>query len=107
MSGIDKTLKLIIRDKINEDLLESVIPTVDCILDSGCKWYDNDDESANKIVECIYEHVNYSDYTSDEFEYVLRWIIYLCGLKYAYLMGLLKEDKNGNILIPKDWIKNE
>lgn len=96
----------IIRDKVNNDLLNGVIPAVDCILNSECKWYSNDDESANEIADCMYEYIDYSDYTSDEFEYVLRWIIYFCGVKYAYNSGLLKKDDNGSIRVPKEWTKN-
>ena len=105
MSNINENLRLIVRDKVNEDLLEHIIPTVDCILDSGCKWYGDDDASADQIAECMHSHFDYSDYTLDEFEYALRWIIYLCGLKYAYALGLLKEDKDGSIHLPKSWIK--
>jgi len=103
--NIDESLRLIIRDKVNRALFEGVIPTVDCILDTGCQWYGDDEESAEQIADCMREHVDYSDYTADEFEYVLRWITYLCGLKCAYLLGVLKEDENGHIHIPKDWTK--
>ena len=105
MCNIDEDLRLIIRDKVSENLLDYVIPIVNCILDSGCKWYSDDDLSASQIVECIHARIDYSDYTSDEFEYLLRWILYLCGIKYAYSMGLLKEDNDGHIYIPKDWVK--
>ena len=61
MSDIDDSLKLIIRDKINDDLLENIIPTVDCIIATGCKWYGDDDEFAAQIADCMHEHVDYSD----------------------------------------------
>ena len=104
-ANIDEYIKYIVRDKSSEALIESIIPIVDCILESGCKWYGNDEESAEQIAECMCCHLDYSDFTSDEFEYALKWVNYFCALKYAYINGLLKEDEEGHLHVPKEWIE--
>ena len=100
---IDGINDLVVRAKIQDSLLESVLPVVDCIFENDCEWYGDDDKSADQIAGCLHEYIDYSDYTEDEFEFVLRWLNYFCAIKYAYMHNLLKEDEKGCLNIPKAW----
>lgn len=71
-----------IRDKIREELTHNAQKVVDCIFEKKCKWYDEKDKSAEQIADCMIEHLDLSEYTSDEFEWALEVIHLLCGIQY-------------------------
>ncbi len=81
----DLQYNLVIRENVKSSLNEVISDIVDCILNQGCTFWDNRDESADQIAECMFKHVDYSRWTGDEFEYACQLINYCCAMKLAFI----------------------
>jgi len=94
---------LIVRDWVVKDIRSKVLDVTDCILEQGCKFWQDDDQSAEEIADCLVNHLEISEWTDDEFEYAVRVINFFCALKFAYINGLLQEDNQGTLNVPARW----
>lgn len=91
---------LIVRDEVAQVIFKNVARIVEEIFFTNCKWYEEGDESAQQLVDCIYKYIDYSNFTADEFEYLIKYVVYLCALKYLYICKVLKIDDEGEVKIP-------
>lgn len=98
--------KLIVREWMTDAVRSKALDITDCILDRGCKFWQEDEDSAEEIADCLIEHVDIQEWTDDEFEYAIRLVNYFCALKFAYINGILKEDADGHLKVPDKW-KND
>jgi len=94
---------LIVRDRVVKDIRSKILDVTNCILEQGCKFWQDDDKSAEEIAGCLVHHLDISEWTEDEFEYAVRVVNFFCALKLAHINGLLKKDEDGTINIPHDW----
>ena len=97
---------LIVRDGVVNSVQSKLLEITDCILDQQCKFWQDDDKSAEQIADCLIAHIDIEEWTEDEFEYAVRLVNFFCCLKLAYVKGLLKEDKNGHLRVPDKWKKD-
>lgn len=95
--------ELIVRDWVVDSIRSHVLKIVDCIINCGCKFWQDDDASAAEIAECIVSSVDINEWTEDEFEYAVRAVNYFSTLKFLFVNGVLQENIDGDIHIPEIW----
>jgi len=97
--------QLIVRDSVRDSVQSNAIDVVDCILHTGCRFWQDDDNSAQQIGDCLVLCMSgVSEWTADEFEYAVRVVCFFCAVKFAHVYDML-ENKDGDIDIPNDWIE--
>jgi hypothetical protein len=96
-----------VRESVRKELNAKILDIVSYALDTfGDQFLSNDDEVASDVLAMsTMEYVDMSQFTEDEAAYALEHIYYYCCIGFAHRHGLLKEDPNGHLVLPKS-IKN-
>lgn len=92
-----------VRESVTNLMNEKVLDIASDILDNYVEEFfsDDDDEVAEVLAAACVRHVDVSDMTHEEMEYMLKYARTYCALGHAMRCGVLVQDDNGNIMLPK------
>ena len=91
----------LIRSKVEIEVDSKVIDMARAAISREIKWYSDKEEDTLKLSEFISEFVDMSDWTFEEFHFVVYWVEYYCSIAYAYYSGDLENPEE----VPKKLVE--
>lgn len=93
-----------VRQDVVEELNSKILDIASYILDHNGRQFlsDDDDEVSDALSDAVLKFIDMTTMTEDETRYILDNVFNYCCIGFAARHGLLKEDPNGRIVLPKE-----
>jgi hypothetical protein len=91
-----------VREPIRQELNSKIVDISSYILDTygDDVLLDDLEAASDAVVEGSMRFMDVQEMTEDELEFMVDQVLHYCVIGYAIRKGILREDKNGNIVLP-------